>query len=67
MVDFEGLERADVAAALVTGPTHRLTRRTTRFRDLIPFWRPGQEAGIALAGPDLRPWLRALDLAGAGT
>ncbi|MDW4916322.1 SpoIIE family protein phosphatase [Streptomyces californicus] len=65
MVDFEGLEQADLAAALVTGPTHRLTRRTTRFRDLIPFWRPGQEAGIALAGPDLRPLLRALDLAGS--
>ncbi|MEU7333600.1 PP2C family protein-serine/threonine phosphatase [Streptomyces parvus] len=65
MVDFEGLEQADVAAALVTGPTHRLTRHTTRFRTLIPFWRPGQEAGIALAGPDLRPLLRALDLAGS--
>ncbi|MFE2974592.1 SpoIIE family protein phosphatase [Streptomyces sp. NPDC059258] len=65
MVDFEGLERADVAAALVTGPTHRLTRRTPRFGDLIPFWRPGQEAGVALAGPDLRPLLRALDLAGS--
>ncbi|MFD7858219.1 SpoIIE family protein phosphatase [Streptomyces microflavus] len=66
MVDFEGLERTGVAAALVTGPTHRLTRRTTRFRDLFTVWRPGQEAGIALAGPDLRPLLRALDLAGTG-
>ncbi|WP_145503754.1 hypothetical protein [Streptomyces sp. CFMR 7] len=61
MVDFEGLEQAHVAAALVTGPTHRLTRRTSRVRGLLPFWRPGQEAGIALAGPDLRPLLRALD------
>ncbi|WP_260988286.1 hypothetical protein [Streptomyces sp. CFMR 7] len=64
MVDFEGLEQAHVAAALVIGPAHRLIRRTTRFGDLIPFWRPGQEAGIALAGPDLRPLLRALDLPG---
>ncbi|MFD8111474.1 SpoIIE family protein phosphatase [Streptomyces microflavus] len=65
MVDFEGLEQAAVAAALVTGPTHRLTRCTPRFRDLISVWRPGQEAGIALAGPELRPLLRALDLPGS--
>ncbi|MBK3589826.1 hypothetical protein JHN49_41760 [Streptomyces sp. MBT57] len=44
MVDFEGLEKSDVAAALVAGPTLHFTRRTARFRDLIPFWRLGQEA-----------------------
>ncbi|MFJ9979442.1 SpoIIE family protein phosphatase [Streptomyces cyaneofuscatus] len=64
MFDFEGLEEAAVAAALVTGPTHRLVRNTASFRELFGFWRAGQEAGVALVGPGLRPLLRALDLAG---
>ncbi|MDJ1641824.1 hypothetical protein [Streptomyces pakalii] len=41
--------------AATAGSTHRLTRRTARFRDLTPFWRPGQEAGVALAGAARQP------------
>ncbi|MEW2545980.1 SpoIIE family protein phosphatase [Streptomyces sp. NPDC047002] len=64
MFEIEGLEDAAVAAALVTGPGHRLVQHNGAFRELFGFWRPGQEAGVALSGPRLRPVLRALDLAG---
>ncbi|GAA3731594.1 SpoIIE family protein phosphatase [Streptomyces tremellae] len=64
MFEIESLEDAAVAAALVTGPGHRLVQHNESFRDLFGFWRPGQEAGVALSGPGLRPVLRALDLAG---
>ncbi|MFF6906072.1 SpoIIE family protein phosphatase [Streptomyces sp. NPDC012389] len=65
MFEIESLEEAAFAAALVTGPQHRLVQHNRSFRELFAFWRPGQEAGVALTGPGLRPVLRALDLAGA--
>ncbi|MFC9188833.1 SpoIIE family protein phosphatase [Streptomyces cyaneofuscatus] len=63
MFEIESLEEAAVAAALVTGPRHRLVQHNRSFRELFASWRPGQEAGVALTGPGLRPVLRALDLA----
>lgn len=65
MFEIESLEEAAVGAALVTGPRHRLMQHNRSFRELFDFWRPGQEAGVALSGPGLRPVLRALDLAGS--
>ncbi|MYW30363.1 hypothetical protein GT040_13950, partial [Streptomyces sp. SID2119] len=65
MFEIESLEEAAVAAALMTGPRHRLVQHNRSFRELFASWRPGQEAGVALTGPGLRPVLRALDLAGA--
>lgn len=62
--DLESLQAATVGAGLVTGPFHRLRERNRPFEELFGFWRVGQEAGVALAGPALRPVLRALDLAG---
>ncbi|MEU4176239.1 SpoIIE family protein phosphatase [Streptomyces sp. NPDC026589] len=61
---FESFEEADVAAALLTGPRHRLVQHNRAFGELFGFWRDGQEAGVALAGAGLRPVLRALDRAG---
>lgn len=64
MFEIESLEEAAVAAALVTGPRHRLVQHNRSLPELFASWRPGQEAGVALTGPGLRPVLRALDLAG---
>lgn len=64
MFEFESFEEATVAAALLTGPRHRLVQCNRAFRALFGFWRCGQEAGVALAGSGLRPVLRALDRAG---
>lgn len=64
MFEFESFEEATVAAALLTGPRHRLVQCNRAFRALFGFWRCGQDAGVALAGSGLRPVLRALDRAG---
>ncbi|MGP3769721.1 SpoIIE family protein phosphatase [Streptomyces sp. SDT5-1] len=62
--DLESLQAATVGVGLVTGPFHRLREHNQPFGRTFDFWRVGQEAGVALAGPALRPVLRALDLAG---
>lgn len=64
MFEFESLENADLAAALLAGSRHRLVQHNRAFGELFGSWRNGQEAGIALAGSRARPVLRALDRAG---